>query len=176
MPAIKTGQQVDVTTVTTFTGLAAHLTRLQNWSVLMEWFVKAFVQSSLAWLGLGVTLGVAMAVHPAWAVYRPAHLHMNLLGFVAMMIQGVAYHVIPRFAGRRLYSNRIAGVHWWLANIGLAGMVAGFVWRTRGWDIGTVILAAGGTLAALGSYLFIYNIWRSLASAAPARNRPLPAA
>ena len=52
----------------------------------MEWFVKAFVKASLAWLALGVTLGVAMAAHPAWMVYRPAHAHMNLLGFVTMMI------------------------------------------------------------------------------------------
>ncbi|HEY4319913.1 MAG TPA: cbb3-type cytochrome c oxidase subunit I [Gemmatimonadales bacterium] len=142
----------------------------------MEWFVKAFVQSSLAWLGLGVTLGVAMAVHPAWAVYRTAHMHMNLLGFVAMMIQGVAYHVIPRFAGRRLYSNRIAGVQWWLSNLGLAGMVVGFIWRTRGWDVGNAILAVGGSLAAVGSYLFIYNIWRSMAGPAPVRPSPLPTA
>jgi cbb3-type cytochrome oxidase subunit 1 len=54
---------------------------------------------------------VAMAVHPAWAVYRTAHLHMNLLGFVAMMIFGVAYHVIPRFTGHSLHSRRLAAVH-----------------------------------------------------------------
>ena len=52
----------------------------------MDWFVKAFIKASLAWLVLGVSLGVAMAVRPAWLVYRPAHLHMALLGFVAMMI------------------------------------------------------------------------------------------
>lgn len=55
----------------------------------MDWFVKAFLTASLAWLGAGVSLGVAMAVHPAWAVYRTAHLHMNMLGFVAMMLFGV---------------------------------------------------------------------------------------
>ncbi len=52
----------------------------------MDWFVNAFLKASLAWLAAGVSLGVAMAVHPAWAIYRAAHLHMNLLGFVAMMI------------------------------------------------------------------------------------------
>ena len=48
----------------------------------MDWFVKAFLKASLVWLVLGVTLGVAMAAHPVWTVYRPAHMHMVLLGFV----------------------------------------------------------------------------------------------
>ena len=52
----------------------------------MDWFVRRFMKSALAWLGLGVTLGVAMAAHPFWTIYRPAHMHMNLLGFVTMMI------------------------------------------------------------------------------------------
>ena len=39
----------------------------------MEVFVVRFLRASLAWLALGVTLGVCMAVHPAWIIYRPAH-------------------------------------------------------------------------------------------------------
>lgn len=58
----------------------------------MDWFVKAFLKSSLGWLALGVTLGGAMAIQPAWTVFRPVHERMNLLGFVTMMIYGVAYH------------------------------------------------------------------------------------
>ena len=34
----------------------------------MEWFVRAFLRASLAWLGLGVTLGVAMAVEPGSSI------------------------------------------------------------------------------------------------------------
>ena len=55
----------------------------------MDWFVKAFLKASLAWLALGVTLGATMAAHPAYTIYRPAHAHMVLLGFVTMMIFGV---------------------------------------------------------------------------------------
>lgn len=128
----------------------------------MDWFVKAFVKASLAWLGLGVTLGVAMAVHPAWTIYRPAHVHMNLLGFVTMMIYGVAYHVIPRFTGHMLYSRRLAGKQWWLSNVGLAGMVAGFFIRPHVATTGTIVLSIGGVLAALGAYGFIYNLWRTI--------------
>jgi len=130
----------------------------------MDWFVKGFLKASLAWLGAGVSLGVAMAVRPAWTVYRTAHLHMNLLGFVAMMIFGVAYHVIPRFSGHPLHSRRLAAIHWWLANSGLAVFVAGFVMlpHTAFGTLARVVVAAGGILSAGASYAFVYNLWRTI--------------
>lgn len=135
----------------------------------MDPFVRRFIRSSLAWLGVGVTLGVAMAVRPAWLAFRPAHLHANLLGFVSMMIFGVAYHVIPRFNGRPLHSPRAAALHLWVANLGLAGMVSGFILRIYRWTPGSALLAAGGALSAIGAFLFIYNLWRTLE---PPRARP----
>ena len=128
----------------------------------MDWFVKAFIKASVTWLALGVTLGLAMAVHPVWVIYRPAHLHMVVLGFVTMMIFGVAYHVIPRFVGVPLYSKRAAGWHWWMANAGLLLMVAGFVVRARSGAVTTLLLSAGGVLSALGAYTFAYVLWRTL--------------
>jgi len=130
----------------------------------MEWFVKAFLKASLAWFAAGVTLGIAMAVHPAWAVYRTAHLHMNLLGFVTMMIFGVAYHVIPRFTGHPLHSRRMASVQWWLVNLGLALFVVGLMLlpTTMYGTPARVIVASGGLLSGIGAYLFVFNIWRTI--------------
>jgi cbb3-type cytochrome oxidase subunit 1 len=128
----------------------------------MDWFVKAFLKASVFWLAMGVTLGVAMGVKPEWSIYRTAHLHMLLLGFVAMMIFGVAYHVIPRFAGNPLRSTRAAGAHWWLANAGLAVMVVGFMLRAQGRPISSVLLGVGGTAAATGAYVFAFLVWRTL--------------
>ena len=128
----------------------------------MEWFSKAFLKSSLTWLGFGVTLGVAMAIEPRWIAYRPAHMHMNLLGFVAMMIFGVAYHVIPRFTGNPLHSRRLGGLHWFVANAGLTLMVTGFLLGPRIGRAAMPVLATGGVLSALGAYTFIYNVWRTI--------------
>ena len=131
----------------------------------MDWFVRAFVKASVAWLALGATLGVAMAAYPAWTIYRPAHAHMNLLGFVTMMIFGVGYHVLPRFSGNPLHDRRLAGLHWWISNAGLALMVAGFVLRPAAGlpvAVGTTVLALGGTLSALGAYAFAWNVWRTI--------------
>jgi len=128
----------------------------------MDWHVRSFLKASLTWLALGVTLCVAMAAHPLWTLYRLVHVHMLLLGFVTMMIYGVAYHVVPRFAGFPLHSRRAAVWHWWISNAGLALMATGFAIRVQRATAGTVVLAIGGTLSAIGAYTFTYLIWRTI--------------
>jgi cbb3-type cytochrome oxidase subunit 1 len=103
-------------------------------------YVRGFIRASLVWLAIGVMIGVAMAYWPAGhIVYRPAHAHANLLGFVNMFIFGVAYHVLPRFVGRPLPSERMATWHLWIANLGLGLLVSGWL---------------------AGPALFIVNAWR----------------
>src|SRR5581483_6555590 len=97
----------------------------------MDWFARDFIKSSLAWLAVGVTLGICMAIEPGLTIYAPAHMHINLLGFVTMMIYGVAYHVLPRFTGHPLWSRRLPAWHWFASNIGLAAMVAGLALRVH---------------------------------------------
>jgi cbb3-type cytochrome oxidase subunit 1 len=128
----------------------------------MDWYVRAFLKASLSWLAAGVSLGVAMAAHPLWTVYRLVHVHMLLLGFVTMMIYGVAYHVIPRFAGFPIHSRRAAVLPWWISNAGLVMMATGFAVRVHDATAGTIVLASGGTLSSLGAYTFVYVIWRTI--------------
>src|SRR5581483_8342877 len=97
----------------------------------MDWFARDFIKSSLAWLAVGVTLGICMAIHPALTIYSPAHMHINLLGFVTMMIYGVAYHVLPRFTGHPLWSRKLPAFHFWASNSGLVMMVAGLALRVH---------------------------------------------
>ncbi|HUF51280.1 MAG TPA: cbb3-type cytochrome c oxidase subunit I, partial [Longimicrobiales bacterium] len=109
----------------------------------------------------------------AAVIYRPAHMHANLLGFVSMMIFGVAYHVLPRFTGNALRSRRGAVVHLWLANGGLLLMTGGWLLRGLGVQLAPVVLAAGGVLSAGGAFLFIANIWLTLEPHKPVL-RPAP--
>jgi cbb3-type cytochrome oxidase subunit 1 len=134
-----------------------------------------FLKASLLWLGLGVSLGVAMAVHPAWVVYRPVHLHMLLLGFVTMMISGVAYHVFPRFAATPLHRPGLMAVHLGLANAGLTLVACGFVARAQAAALAPVLLGLGGTLSAAGAYMLAWNLWRTLDKAAIPPSRLAPA-
>lgn len=130
----------------------------------MDWFARRFLKASLAWLTIGVSVGVLMAFVPTLALYRTAHFHANLLGFVAMMIFGVAYHVIPRFTGHALHSRRLAGAHWWIANAGLVAFVVGLALRANGAvaTVAAALVALGGLASAAGAYLFAYNLWRTI--------------
>jgi cbb3-type cytochrome oxidase subunit 1 len=131
----------------------------------MDWFAKVFIRASLLWFVAGITLGLAMAIHPAWAVYRPAHAHMNLVGFVVMMIFGVGYQMLPRFFGHPIHNRKLAVAHIWLANLGLAGMVAGFFLAPSIGDASIPVTASGGILWAIGAYGFVYNMWRTFDAA-----------
>jgi cbb3-type cytochrome oxidase subunit 1 len=123
------------------------------------WFIRA----ALIYLGVGVLLGLLMALQPAWMLYlRPTHAHINLLGFMAMFVYGVAYHVIPRFRGKQLYSNKLARYHLILANVGLVGMAVAFPLRFGFGDLGTATLALFGGVEIVAVAFFIVNAWKTL--------------
>ena len=136
----------------------------------MDWYSRRFLKAALVWLGCGVLVGLAMAVRPAWLAYRPVHTHLNLLGFVAMTIFGVAYHVIPRFAGHPLHSPGMAGWHWYLANAGLVLLLTGFSLIGVAGPLPRGLMILGGSVSAVAAFLFIYNMWRTL----DGRRRPTP--
>ncbi len=92
----------------------------------MDRYTKGFIVASVVYLALAAGLGLWMGIGdaPEWA--RFAHVHFNLLGFMAMMVYGVGYFVLPRFNARELRWPSWVPVHFWLANIGLLGMVAAY--------------------------------------------------
>ncbi|HXV13086.1 MAG TPA: hypothetical protein VEC56_02675, partial [Candidatus Krumholzibacteria bacterium] len=80
----------------------------------MEPFIKAFIRASLLWFTGGIVLGVAIAIQPQWIVWRPAHAHMNVVGFLTMLVFGVGYQLLPRLFGHPLHSQRLAVAHLYL--------------------------------------------------------------
>lgn len=140
----------------------------------MDWFVKAFIRASLAWFALGIMLGLVIAAYPPWVAYRPAHAHMNVVGFLTMMVFGVGYQLLPRLFGHALHSRGLAVAHWWLANLGLAGMVVGFFLQPHIGARSAPVTATGGMLFTLGALGFVYNMWRTFNKAdARARARAM---
>lgn len=124
----------------------------------MARYTLAFIWAAIVYFAGGIVLGVAMALQPAWVgTLGLVHTHLNLLGWVSMFIYGIAYHVLPRFSGEPLHSPRLAHLHVLLANLGLAGMAAGFALQGPGPIVGLF-----GTIEAVGGLLFVYNVGRTL--------------
>ena len=131
----------------------------------MEWFIKAFIRASLLWFAAGIALGVGITVYPQWIIYRPAHAHMSVVGFLTMLVFGVGYQLLPRLFGHPLYSQRLAVAHLFLANIGLGGLVVGFLVRPHSGFAGGWVTGTGGGLFALGAVFWVWNLWHTFDAA-----------
>lgn len=129
----------------------------------MDKFAKAFIKASLIYLGIGAITGFIMVAHPdVRFLLTRVHTHINLLGFMAMMIYGVGYHILPRFMGRPLYSPKLANIHVWLSNVTLIGL--SISWILEG-SIGGVWYYFGllfGLGQAVSIFIFIINLWISM--------------
>jgi cbb3-type cytochrome oxidase subunit 1 len=142
----------------------------------MDKFVKAFIAMSVVYLGLAAVLGVAMFVYPeAMGTLKFVHSHLMLLGWVSMMIYGVGYHILPKFAGRFLKHPKMATVQFWAANLGLVGMVVLYplFMSSATPERFQSPLAVAGALEALSIFLFFYNIMVTMFGPPPA---PKPSA
>lgn len=126
--------------------------------------VTNFIRSAIIYLAIGVTMGVIMVINPAWAVpLRTAHTHINLIGWVSMMIFGVGYHVLPRFRGKQLHSEGIATAQLVLVNVGVIGFAVFItLFNLNGGDVLKYAAALFGAVEAVGFYLFIYNMLRTM--------------
>jgi hypothetical protein len=118
----------------------------------MDRYTKGFVLASLVYffLAAGFGMWMGMADTPEWVKF--AHVHFNLLGFMAMMIYGVGYFILPRFNGRTLKWPQLVPLHFIIANLGLIGMV--FTAPERG-SAGFAIFAF---LSVLSAFLFGINL------------------
>lgn len=136
----------------------------------MESFIKAFIRSSLLWFTAGIAIGVAMSANPGWLALRPAHAHANVAGFLTMFVFGVGYQLLPRLFGHPLHNRRMPTIHLYCANLGLAGLVAGFAIQPWAFAVGHWMVVGGGSVYAVGALLWVYNLWRTF-DAADARQR-----
>ncbi len=90
----------------------------------MSKYSRLFIISSLLYLLFGSILAIIMSIVPGWRPYiHFPHAHTMVIGWISMMIFGLSYHVLPRFASSPLISEKYQRAHWWLANIGMVGMI-----------------------------------------------------
>ncbi|HMK52717.1 MAG TPA: hypothetical protein VK551_09460 [Thermodesulfobacteriota bacterium] len=129
----------------------------------MDKYAKAFVKASLTYLGIGTVLGLLMVLLPdtRFTITR-IHVHLLLLGFMAMMIYGVGYHILPRFMGRPVYSARLGNTQVWLANITLIGLSVSWILEASQGGIWHSLAILFGLGQAVSIFLFIINLWMSM--------------
>jgi heme/copper-type cytochrome/quinol oxidase subunit 1 len=95
-------------------------------------------------------------------VYLPIHAHINLLGWVSMLMFGVSYHILPRFSGKQLYSDMLASLHFWFANIGLIGLSFFWAQQRHGRGGSEIFVILFALIEAAACYIFVFNMWMTI--------------
>ncbi len=131
----------------------------------MEPIIVWYLRMSVIYFAAGAMFGVAMLLWPDEAgYYISVHAHLNLLGFMSMMIYGVGYHILPRFSGRPVYSSRIIKIQFWLANTGLVGIAVSWPLVIRGSipSVSEPALTASALLSLAAALFFAFNILKTI--------------
>ncbi|MDO8445781.1 MAG: cbb3-type cytochrome c oxidase subunit I [Deltaproteobacteria bacterium] len=124
-----------------------------------------FIKSSLIYFAIAVLVGLDITFMPGHlGSMMPVHAHLMLLGWITMMIYGVAYHILPRFSASPLYSDKIANVQFYVAHIGLIGMAVSFAMRSYV-DAGGMLLIVFSIIEAISIILFVFNMLMTLPKA-----------
>ena len=132
----------------------------------MTTLVRRYLHTAIGFLIVGLLLGgVTLARRELADVYPSpylvsAHTHAILVGFVMLMILGVALWMFPRPPKDDVrYSPRVAQVTYWLVTVGTAGRVAAELLRTinsEPWLRWTTVWCGFAQIAGL--VLFFYNM------------------
>ena len=160
-----------------------------------------FIVLSLAFYGLATFEGPMMAIRSVnvmshFTEWTIGHVHSGALGWNALITFGTFYFLVPRLAGRPLFSESWARVHFWLALAGTmlyvismwaGGLTQGLLWLALD-DFGEVrygfldIMAAlnpyyllrflAGLIFLAGAVLMAANFWMTFSAARAARAWP----
>jgi len=129
----------------------------------MDTFVRRFIIMSIVYLGISSLVGIAMLGSEKAMALKFVHSHLNMLGWVSMMIYGVGYHILPKFVGRQMYSKKLGEVQFWAANIGLVAMLVFYMLNLSAPSdalVAATVLA--GVLELVSIFLFFYNMLKTL--------------
>ena len=127
----------------------------------MQGLGKAFFISALIYGVLGMLLGLGMAMTQNHG-QMPTHAHIMVIGWVSFAIFGLFYssqgHAVPRV---------VAQLHFWLAQVSLAGIVVG-LWLIYSGRPQFEPIAAVSSLAYAASFLLFVAAAVSAMRARPA--------
>jgi heme/copper-type cytochrome/quinol oxidase subunit 1 len=129
--------------------------------------VRRYIKTAIGFLMVGLGIGGWMIVRREFRQQFPtpyetsAHTHAIFVGFVMMMICGVALWLFPRpdKADRR-YRPAFAEAAYWMLAVGTSMRIVGELTRnmTAARWLSTVIVG-GGMLQILGLGFFFYTMW-----------------
>ncbi len=138
----------------------------------MYTLVRRYLKTAIAFLAVGLAIGGWLIERREIAGVAPdpylvsAHTHALFVGFVMMMIMGVALWLFPRpDKSDAHYDPRLAVAAYWLVTIGTAARVTGEVLRSSLFGLNVsamwlrIAIVTAGFVQAIGIGVFFFTIW-----------------
>ena len=128
--------------------------------------IRRYVKTSFVFLLAGLVLGAYVTVGQAVSAYPPrlfvtAHVHLLLVGFMLMMVMGVATWMFPRPARHdRRYRPELAETVYWVMTVSTAVRAAAELSApllAMPWL--PFVIALGGLGQVAGAGLFVLIMW-----------------
>lgn len=127
----------------------------------MDPVAKNFIRMSVIYFAISAVIGTYfMFCKVNYTQLFQAHVHLMMLGWMAMMVYGVGYHILPRFNGNPVAFPTLAVVHFFVANIALVGFVS--TWGLGRYGFSTIPEKGFAVLNAIGIFMFVTNILFSI--------------
>lgn len=127
---------------------------------------QLFIKTGLLFLVAGTIMGAFLQVRGAFGVgtglnVETVHIHLMAIGFVLMLIMGVAYWMFPRPSGatpREAARDPLAWTSYFLLTPGLVLRVLRYLFLTPPLAMPVLVLSAA--LQAGGILCFVLAIWK----------------
>lgn len=128
--------------------------------------IRRYIKTSFVFLLLGLGLGAYITVEVnvrgrgvPWPLIT-AHVHLLLVGFMLMMVFGVATWMFPR-PGKddARYRPWLASVVYWVLTLSTAARVLGELGAAASGRRGSLLAALGGLGQLVAALLFAVNMW-----------------
>jgi cytochrome c oxidase cbb3-type subunit 1 len=158
-----------------------------SWEQVRTNYLTKFFLLGITFYGLQTIQGPTQALRSITGLFHytewvVGHVHMGTMGWVTMILSASMYYMVVKLSGRELYSEKLAGIHFWLILAGqllftvtlwIAGIAQGAMWKATNADGSLTytfmdsvasmypywkIRFAGGVLYFLGILVFAYNL------------------
>lgn len=133
----------------------------------MHSLVRRYIKTAIGFLVAGLGIGGWMILRrELWGVYATAyetsaHTHAIFVGFVMMMILGVALWLFPRPEKTDTrYRPALAEASYWLLTVGTAVRVIGEMLRVSSSALWLrLLVVASGLIQIAGILVFFFTMW-----------------
>ena len=142
-------------------------------SATVHSLVRRYIKTAIGFLVLGLAIGTHILIRrelylASSSQYEiSAHTHAILVGFVMMMILGVALWLFPRERGEeQRYNPTAANAAYWIITLGTAARIAGELARVSSGSLWLrLVVVAGGVAQFVGIAVFFFTMWPRIRSA-----------